>query len=411
MSDPTTEALAAFNDPSRWDRIVPRVPVFIAHERWVQDAPAADGTLPPPRKLVVDDARLQRIAANMKAQDDAGQPIVFHEGHTENPWTVPQSAQPDILSYGRQPTVGTWQGKKAILVTQYIPKGMLSRVQKLPFRSAEYQERKDNIPAVALLKTQPWLNMGVIFYTAPEAFAYQRGDALLLYMRDDSMPDPTTPPDAAAPDQEFESKVQGCVTKYLSDTYPHLGDMHSKYAAALAPPTVTAPAPAAPAANNTSPPAFGGKKPEEDSKPYGQTEITLQYQQLANEVTTLRGELKRVVTERNEERLNYSKSEATRLVQQLQHEGYVLPSPQKEVEKLVAMTPAQRAERVQEIRVCYQKDPTGDLIPLADLPASTAPVAAGRPLTREQRDQALNYMAEHNCTLEHAYEVVRGVKQ
>lgn len=370
MSDPTAEALAAFNDTSAWDDIKQDVPIFVAHERTVQDPPGPDGRPRPPRKIVVDEQRLRVIAANMKRlQDKDRQPIAFHEGHTRNPLQFSQQEQPDILAYGINPRVGTWNGRPAILVQQFVLRGCLDRVKKLPYRSAEFYDRENQIPAVALLKTQPWLNLGMILYQRPDYFAYQHLGRACLYMRDDSMPDPTMPPDAAAPDLDFDTKVGKSCEKYMSGKYPHLGAMHQKYAESLTPPPVL------PGSTNTDMP--GDDTPEK-----------AEYQRLRAENIQL------------QRQLAYGR-ELTALVQRGVKFDYG-----RELNYACGLTPEQFT-RHKELLTQASAPVGGGWLPTSST-GTPAPVtqygktAAAATDTEENFERAVQYMRAKNCSWEEA---------
>src|SRR5215831_3577946 len=173
--DPTLESLEAFGDPSRWDRVTENVPIFVPHERKTKDG----------KEIRVDRARLERIAARINAREKAsGVAVKFTDGHTRLPLAqYTQDQQPEILGWGRNARVGTWgpQEIPAILVTCYVRKGKAPKVDELPFRSPEFYEGADEITGVALLRTDPFLDMGMVTHYARAA------DLAVRYLEETSM--------------------------------------------------------------------------------------------------------------------------------------------------------------------------------------------------------------------------------
>jgi hypothetical protein len=223
-ADPTAEAVAAFRDPSKWDLVKRAVPIFVPHEIAVKDR---DGRK---RQIKVDGPRLYRIAANARRLwEQRGVAIKFFEGHTLNPGRTPQREQPRILAFGTNPQVIDLRGEPTLVCDQFIRRGCLDACRELPHRSAEFYEEKDEIPSVAMLRTEPRLDMGMVFYGQVPSGASRR-DGLWLYMRDCAMAGP-----ASQPGDDLDPSFEESAHKYMGKHYKHLSAMHQSYADTLPP--------------------------------------------------------------------------------------------------------------------------------------------------------------------------------
>jgi hypothetical protein len=279
--DPTLKSMQRFRDPSQWDSIEQNVPIFIKHTTTekIKDKDGKEHD----EEIVVDEDRLKRIAANIqKNWEKNGVPICFTEGHTQDPTKVGQNQQPAILSYGINAHVGTWgpEKKLGVLVDQYTPKGNLDTVRLYPFRSAEFYRQTDEITRAALLRTDPRLDMGAVFYSRSLPLVRQdaAGQLFTCYM-ENTMADPTMPPAIAPPTSAEGDPNAGKVPEefrkhadmYLDEKYPNLGKMHAeaceKYGAMTAP-----------SGTNTTaaPPPVDGKK--DDPVPFQRNGSATHYQ-------------------------------------------------------------------------------------------------------------------------------------
>lgn len=204
--------------------------------------------------------------------------------------------------------------------------------------------------------------------------------------------DPTLPPDAKDPDQEFYGKVMRC----MKAAYPMLDRLHGEHVARYEkedgapggddndaddanpgtpglndlPPSPddeptdeqlamngpdNAPSPAAaPGANSTYVPGMGDKdkeklrmsKPETDAVRYARMEKRVQ--DLERQNASFREQA--------------SQAQAQACVQQLRHEGYAL-DPKKELLRFSKLDQAGRAERMEEIRANYRRADMDDAPP------------------------------------------------
>lgn len=232
--DPTLASVARFSDPAAWDLILRGIPVFIPHQIKSRDG----------RTISVDEKRLRQIANNInKSFKSRGVPVKYQEGHTLPPTEVPQGHQPEIHAYGIGARVGKWgPGQKlGLLLDMYVLPGHLSRVRQFPFRSAEFYDDRDNITAVALLRTDPRLDMGVVFYAQDDlTVSYDQNFARVLCYSRNTMPlDPTMQDDDRLPDEEpgtgdekepeVDEEFDRKADQYMGRKYKHLPTMYQEF--------------------------------------------------------------------------------------------------------------------------------------------------------------------------------------
>lgn len=402
MTDPTLAALAKFDDRDHWADIVPNVPIFVEHSIKTRTANGTEKT------ITVDEARLRRIAANIvKAERENGVVLKFFDGHTADPKSTPQAQQPPILAYGRGATVGRWgpQQKLGILTTMYVRKGCGSVVSMRPHRSAEFYDSTDEITAVALLATDPRLDMGMVFYDRREDGGYS------LYLENRPMADekpgetpPEKKPEGEQPPADGanmdDTKKKEFMT-YMAACYPKLDEMHQKYMAAISGTNAQGP----PQPNQQQPPNQPpNQQPPMKKEPaqMAREDLPEQYAKLEAEHGVLKTEVATLRESLQAEQYARAKSESQAAVNELARDGYKLPDAAKEVERLAKLDAAGRVERIAEIRTCYQRLPVGGPIRLADVPAG------GEPTEREV-DAAMQYTRDHPGTsYEDAIAKVRG---
>lgn len=267
-TDPTLRSMNLFNDSAHWDLIDRGIPIFVPHHV-VDYKRDEQGKVTGEKDILVDEQRLRKIANRINAlYQQKGVPIKFQEGHTRDTKKVPQKEQPDILAFGKNARVGLWGPEKlpGLLVDMYVQKGCLESVKKLPFRSAEFYDESDDLTAVALLKTDPRLDMGALIYEDLQANCvlyeldgyrwHYFGDKGMA-LPDDKTPaqvdDPTKPPalkevetpkmfgddmmggegEDAMPPPDYAKNFYACMTHYIKEKMPHLPEMCAKYAETL----------------------------------------------------------------------------------------------------------------------------------------------------------------------------------
>ncbi len=284
-ADPTMTLLNRFHDESAWDHIDRGVPIFKPHV----------GTHFNPttqkRDLVVDYTveRLERMVKTNaeRCLNSACVPVMVLKHDDEDP---------EIVGYWTNLRMGTFgpSQKPAMLADRYFLPGTYEKSKKFPFRSVEFYpaeyceamkdraqpEDYDAIKAVALLKTDPKLDMGTTVYARSFPVCYAMGG-------EDNV-DPATipgvpPPPGATPPaapgappgqvgatstpndqiyQEFKPHFQRCMAEmfpgmdkfYQADVAPKYG------ASAMAAPSAMNGGPPAPAGPPTAPPEGGAKE-------------------------------------------------------------------------------------------------------------------------------------------------------
>ncbi len=390
--DATQKLLSRFDDREDWDSVVDNVPIFIEHECYGVDYEVDDGkggkktqerkviVLPgeePPKggKLLytVDAKALKKTAASVnKNFRDYGKPIKVFVGHTKDPAKHGQEEQPPLVGYGVSATVAPWGPKRiaAVQVTQYVEKGCLDEVRKYPERSPEFYPGKGEITALALLKSDPRLPMGMMAYTLPDGVVqYGRGfesaeepekkpaekgkgksddDSDL----DDKPPtDEKTPPEPEGDKDEpegdpddmggelspDEAKQALRMAGHFEKHHPAFKYMCQQYAASCAGPT------------NGTIPAAAGKKSEERTDMARTEEEQVQYAALASEVAELKAKNSRL--------------ESERIVERLIREGVKIARREDEILKFSRLDDAGKKDREDEIRVNYAREdrpPVGD---------------------------------------------------
>lgn len=174
MADATLELLESLNDPAKWVKRV-SVPIWKPHET----ASRIDG-----KPIKVTDADLEDYAANMRALESEGVLGRITDGHTKP--GKPGESQPSLLGVYRNPRVGAWGplGQKGVLVDCYFKPETYRIATERPYRSAEAYTKAKTIRGLALLVTDPRLDMGMT--------AFESGDVPEFYaMENSNMADAT----------------------------------------------------------------------------------------------------------------------------------------------------------------------------------------------------------------------------
>lgn len=189
--DATADFYAALNDPSKWI-IRPGVPVFKAHQRI---DPATGQT------INVDSAKLARIAQNMQRLERmGGVPVRATLGHTDP--KQPETQQPPVAAWYRNARVAPFgpSGEPAVVCDEWLDPAYLPQRKNFPYRSSEYYDDTEQITGVALLARDPYLDLGVVSYSAgrPGPTLYSRDGRAVgyQYLLGDN---PVYPPQQGAP--------------------------------------------------------------------------------------------------------------------------------------------------------------------------------------------------------------------
>ena len=387
-TDPTMDFLRRFDDVTQW-HIVDNVPIFAPH---VREGP--DG-----KPIEVDEQKLYEIAYEAKALEQSrGVVPALILGHTRTEKGFDEKRQPDIVGFARDLKVGHFGPSRQIglLARFYFYPDRVREAKSYPFRSVELYPAKGQITKVALLKRDPWLDLGIVNYASSGQLYYAReAGACFIPFYEGIMPenfDPTAPP--MTPGEEDlspeEMATADAYAKYYAEkcSHPMMQYMRTQYMAA---PSATNGA--VPGTEPSMPPAPGG---EEDLET-----VKMQRDQLATQYQRLEARLGAIEKAKNT-------AEARELVNQLTAEGYTLPSD--EVSRLAAMDEAGRKRRVHEVRSFYSKDPTaGGLLQFGepdepDGKTKSGNVTEGGELTKRGMRAALAYQQTAKCDYAEARE-------
>lgn len=415
MTDPTMEFVKLFKDPKKWDKVIPRVPIFVPHAiRHKLRDPKSGEVLKDEQgndreeRVEVDEERLQRILERMLyLWEVKGVPTKWTEGHTKDPYKVDQKDQPPIHAYGINCVIGRWGPKKELGILQdlYVLPGHLDRVKEFPFRSSEFTSKLNEIDTVALLRTPPRLDMGVVHYeddfapgptASPEsfpAFGYvPNGETVYCYMRFDMADDPTKAPTANEPkpggDDDFDNKFKGAMGK----AYPHFDKMYAEGCKKYMTPAPPAPGgPPAPGA----PPAPGGAPAGPPKVPYGEDDPLAPPHRMTPAEWKLQEQINTLKEQAEAAGYRANLAESQQIVHRLQYqEGFYLRDPDAEAVKLAKLDDEGRKERIAEIRQNYQRDPTaGDLVRDADTQQTRY---GGRELSKADVQEVVHYAEDHD---------------
>jgi hypothetical protein len=242
MSDPTLDLLERFTRPEMWEHIDYAIPIMKPHV--AQEVNPIDKK---PFQSVYDVARLERMVERLLklGRESAVFPRMTL-GHTILELVrTNQQAQPDTVGYLWNPRIGTFGPARtpAILMDRYFLPGMWEESKKYPYRSPEFISAKvaelvpgmvspdhyDAITAVALLKTDPKLDLGLTLY----------GECPWLRFYSESFQmDPTqTPADPVAPvpDPALYEQFKSMFMRCFAECYPALAKEHHAESALAAP--------------------------------------------------------------------------------------------------------------------------------------------------------------------------------
>jgi hypothetical protein len=161
-SDPTMVVIERFRDPSQWGTVKYGVPVFAPHRRSAK----VNG-----RQVEIDVTSddLQDLADKaQRLESEDGVPLRLTLGHINQELPEADPRQPPLVGYARNVQVGTYgpKGKPCLTADIYIFRERYEQARDFPFRSVDYLPSVDEVRGVALLKRDPFLNLGVVTYGA-----------------------------------------------------------------------------------------------------------------------------------------------------------------------------------------------------------------------------------------------------
>jgi len=391
-ADPTVAFLDRLNDSSQW-KIVRGVPIFKPHSRKVKTPDGKEHT------ITVTEADLPDIVHNMRrAKRESGVVPRISPGHIKLDPNCPEALQPEPWGWIPEYYVGTFgpSNKPAVLADFYFRPEFYEQAKAYPFRSAEYYPQSKEITGVALLKRDPQLDMGIVQYAGR--------DGCYLYAADGDADAGDAKAPAAAPTQPPTGQPPPTGKPVLSDdpVWQYMCQQYQQYMATLSPTNGALPgqAPAAPPQQM--------QRTGEVNQMSKQQEEVLRYLKLQNEQLAKR--LDGIESKSREDQHNYAREKSRRVVDHLIYDGYQLPDPAKEVERMAGLSDAARLEREQEIRTCYQRAPTGrDYLPVRE---DTPPAQFARDpneFTSAHLEKATQYMKDHpGCDWEDAKTFAMG---
>lgn len=278
-------------NPELYERI-DEVPIFC---KSIRRKKATDGTW---HVVEVDESDLNEIAQNVHRMEfSKGVLPVITPGHRMKDPKLPEEDKPAVWGYGRNFRPGSYttpsgQRVQTLLSTWYLSKKERAKdgrpaneaARSFPFRSVDYYADSNEISGIALLRSDPELDLGLI--------SYGHGRPLFHYATENDMPgmpmnDPTMPPDVNVDPNagmgELSPEEQQQAQRYMAyfeKSHPAFKFMCDQYAATMggagapggapasgagSPMPGAAPAPASISPTNTSLPDEAGD-PDEFSR-------------------------------------------------------------------------------------------------------------------------------------------------
>jgi hypothetical protein len=481
--DHATRSLKAIKESGKYAKL-PNVVIFDAHEEFDEN-----GNLV--RRFGREE--LQELCDVTNKRAEGGDPTILGLGHTipRDPITrmpVPEDKQPIQVGYAMDLRVGQFgpEQKTGILVDYYIEKDKLAEWKTYTRgRSIELWPKKKVIDWVASLRKAPQRDLGhldlellTFSRDALEAFTptrkyygdaantrllamAQRGEKLFYSMdngvdnanvdsdgQDEDTMDPTKPPDAMAPEDDFCQKID----RYMAEKYPVLARMcqeaTQKYAMESNPNAVGAPVgatldpkmdapggdqgidaaggdapeddddstgdeddgdtgPGFPGAKNTSVP--GSKKKKKKGNPMAEDKkddaVRMEKDAEAIRYARLEEEVKQLREARVADQNAAKKAKATQRIQSLQFQGFTL-DPVREVERYCALDETTWDKEDEHIKQYYKQDsvgmvPMGGTIPTAGMPQGQPAATKGR-MSQDQMRKAVSLTSSKGMKFEDA---------
>lgn len=207
------DSLELLKDKSRWT-IIPNVPVFIPHVR--HDAEGAE-------LYSVTEKRLSDIVKVCNDRAKAGVLGKIQIGHTRP--KDAETAQPPLVGLMADYKVGRFgpHKKSAVLCNFYVDKKHEEEAKKYPFRSVEFYSETNEITAVALLKRDPDLDMGMLLYARnPKGNCYfYSSRELTMDLASEVLPDEDE--EMNEEDKAFGDKIES----YMKKKYPKFSEHYA----------------------------------------------------------------------------------------------------------------------------------------------------------------------------------------
>jgi len=400
-TDPTLDFLAQFDDATRWV-VVPDAPICRPHCRKVQRPDGGEYV------IEVTEADLPRIVDEIERRErESGVVPVMTIGHRrQSDPAFPEVNQPPVVGFARGARVGTFgpQNVPCVLGTLYYKREWWQEAKEYPFRSMDFFPPTMAVTGVALLKRDPFLQLGMV--------TYDQGDGMTEIP---DLEDSARGVNPVSQDDADSADDQPLTIAYLK-AHPAWQYVCQQYEASR---TATQ-EPAAPDADPTAPempkPGESDQSQSADSATMQELRAPLTYQA---RLAALEGRVQSLEQGNTDLAAKLARKECEFLVYQLQLEGMKALAKPEDAAKLVdrlAETPAAgRQVYIAEIRSCWEKDanisyamlgaPVGPMVPIS---ASPAEGGSGRPISERQLDVALRYMREHACGWAEAEQYARS---
>jgi hypothetical protein len=444
MSNAIAESLKLFQDDAHWGKTIKSVPIFVAHDLY-QHSTGPKIAVPPGVKpqgqgwtllFSVDDAALAKtVDAINYMWTKESTPMRLQIGHTVLDQITNQKVQPDTVGYGSDgATLGKLpDGRTAVLANKFCyRKERAAEALEYQERSPEFNPVTGAITALALLKTDPKLKMGMLAYQADvqakrqtDATMYEQLmaipvaethgemhyarslDSLLLYSDENpgTHPDPTANP---GKDDGIDPVHKDVFMRYMQACYPHLAAQAGTPTpqamqaappaappvpgAAPAPGMAAPPAPPAPIAPPPMPPVGiappgappAAPHPAPQPKPPGLQ--NMQNDLFAAELAKLKADFATLSQQYQATAQQLAETRAEAVLKQLTiGEGIILHNYAAELQRLIPMTPAQHEDYKAHVRLHYQRDPSK---------IGHVPIAEQSPLQQGGDTQEFGYSAE-----------------
>ncbi len=373
--------------------VVPDVPICRPHRRIVGRPDGSEDV------IEVTENDLPRIAGEIERREqESGVVPVMTIGHRrQSDPAFPEVNQPPVVGFARKARVGTFgpQNVPCVLGTLYYKREWRPEAKEYPFRSMDFFPPTMAVTGVALLKRDPFLQLGMV--------TYDQGDGMT------EIPNLNNPDDAAdaADDQPL-------TLAYLK-AHPAWQYMCQQYKASRIA-AQESPAPDPTTAAEMPRPGDLDQSQSAESATMQDFRAPITYQA---RLAALEGRVQSLEQGNTDLATKLARKECEFLVYQLQLEGMkALAKPEdaaKLVDRLAAMPASERQSYVAEIRSCWEKDanisysmlgaPVGPMVPIS---ASSAEAGSGRPISERQLDTALRYMREHGCGWAEAEQYARS---
>jgi hypothetical protein len=418
--DHATASIDAITNGDQY-AVVPGVPIFDAHDEYDAN-----------NKLIrrFDLKRLSSICerSNRRAEE-TGDLSPSGPGHTVLDGR--ETDQPPIYAYAKNYRVGKFgpQAKDAILVDFFVKKRVddgrgnevdgVRAFHSYPRRSVELWMKDGFIDWIALLRTTPKRDLGLLAYSKGHRVAVPKTDTLygslnrrrsltaavrrgkLCYSMETSM-DPVMPADSAGPDADFEAKID----QYLASKFPHLQEMYDEQAAKFDSPEPPLDAPGGdmpiPGTDLDAP---GGDTPAEPPIKFSKTNP----KSVANRLLFLEAELAKATAalaatakDRKIQAEKFSRADAEARVDRLEVAGVELDRDEEVLSFSKLPVDGDAREKYETKLARFHKRGQTQYLPPSGFVETESPTPMAGELTKAELDKVTHYMRANKVGFEDA---------